>query len=177
MRPAHPRLTRDTAQEEARARVLEIAAAVKAEKEGGGSRAASEKATLVEQLGKLGKRVHEVPADGDCLYLAVAHQLTSRGEQLRLSSPSHGRSCSLCIGGASLETEVQLHACTLSLCIVVPCAYATEVAEPTARAIRGAVASRLRAKREDFEPFMELEGLKSGDGKGTYDACGVNRPF
>ena len=53
------------------------------------------------------------------------------------------------------------------LCIVVPYAYATEVTEPTARAIRGAVASRLRAKREDFEPFMELEGLESGDGNGT----------
>ena len=74
-------------------------------------------------------------------------------------------------------TEVQPHACTLSLCIVVPYAYATEVAEPTARAIRGAVAARLRANREDFEPFMELEGLESGDGNGAYDACGYNRPF
>ena len=61
----------------------------------------------------------------------------------------------------------RMHARSVALCIVVPYAYATEVTEPTARAIRGAVASRLRVSREDFEPFMELEGLESGDGNGT----------
>jgi hypothetical protein len=62
--------------EEPRKTVLDAAALRKEEKEGGGSRTESETAALSAQLGALGKRVHEVPADGDCLYLAVAHQLS-----------------------------------------------------------------------------------------------------
>jgi OTU domain-containing protein 6 len=111
--------------EDARAQVLEAAAARREEKEGGGSRAESETAALAVQLRSLGKLVHEVPADGDCLYLAVAHQLKIRGEQRRVSS-----------GDGNLG----------------------------ARDIRSAVAHRLRSRRADFEPFMELGGLEgSGD--------------
>jgi hypothetical protein len=51
------------------------AAAIEALKEGPG-KGERETATLAEQLGKLGKRVLEVSADGDCLYASVAHQLS-----------------------------------------------------------------------------------------------------
>ena len=51
------------------------AAAIEALKEGPG-KGERETTTLAEQLGKLGKRVLEVSADGDCLYASVAHQLS-----------------------------------------------------------------------------------------------------
>jgi len=48
---------------------------VEEERRGGGSRAQIEAALLEEQLSGLALAVHEVPADGDCLYASVAHQL------------------------------------------------------------------------------------------------------
>jgi OTU domain-containing protein 6 len=137
------------AEKEAEEARQQRADALEALKEGPG-KGESETATLTAQLGKLGKRVLEVSADGDCLYASVAHQL-SPGE---LNRP---------LPGGESPSAAALRAGKLT----PPLAHSTHapgrLGSPDqmllhARA-RAVVGKHLRANRTDFEPFADLEPL------------------